>query len=167
MIAMAATSGAFEYVGSLSRRQPTLNKEMIMQVQPYLNFYGRCEEAIEFYKQALGAEVLFMLRSKDAPPEYAAQGELGERIMHVSFKVGDSVLMASDGRPDQAPEGYAGVTISISPDSVEQGEKIFNALANGGQVGFAWQPTFWAKGFGMVTDKFGVPWMVNVENPQH
>jgi PhnB protein len=137
---------------------------MIMQVQPYLNFYGRCEEAIEFYKQAMGAQVMFMLRNKEAPAEFAQQGPMGERIMHVSIKIGDSIVMASDGRADQAPQGYAGITISLAPETVEQGEKIFNALANGGTVGFAWQATFWAKGFGMVTDKFGVPWMVNVEN---
>src|SRR5262249_9315919 len=147
-------------------RQPAaahLNQERIMQVQPYLTFYGRCEEALAFYKEALGAEVLFMLRNKEAPPEYAAQGDEGERIMHASFKIGETTVMGSDGRTDQAPQGYAGFSLSISLDSVEEGEQLFNALAKGGKVDFAWQPTFWAKGFGMVTDKFGIPWMVNVE----
>lgn len=137
-----------------------------MQVQPYLTFYGRCEEALTFYKEALGAQVTFMMRNKEAPEEYRAQGAPGERIMHASFKIGETTLMASDGNPEQTPRGYAGFSISISLDSVEKGEEIFNALANGGQVGFPWQQTFWAKGFGMVSDKFGVPWMVNVENKQ-
>jgi PhnB protein len=136
-----------------------------MVVQPYLYFHGRCDEALAFYEQALGAEVTFKMRNKEAPAEYAAEGEAGERIMHAAFKVGQTTLMAADGMPgDTAAPAYSGFSISISLDSTAQGEKIFNALAQGGEVRLPWQPTFWAKGFGMVTDKFGVPWMVNVEN---
>lgn len=135
-----------------------------MVVQPYLYFYGRCDEALAFYEQALGAQVTFKMRNKDAPAEYAAQGDAGERIMHASFKVGQTTLMATDGMPGDAPTpAYSGFSISVSLDSVSKGERIFNALAQGGEVRFPWQPTFWAKGFGMVTDQFGVPWMVNVE----
>ncbi len=134
-----------------------------MQVQPYLNFYGRCEEALAFYKEKLGAEVLFQMRFKEAPPEYAGPPELGERIMHATFKIGSSIVMASDGNPQQPKAGYAGCTLSINLDDVAAGEKLFNALADGGQIGMPWGKTFWAKGVGMVADKFGVPWMVNVE----
>lgn len=139
----------------------------MMVVQPYLHFYGRCEEALAFYEQALGAEVTFKMRHKEAPGDHAVEGEAGERIMHASFKVGQTTLMATDGAPDEAAKPtYSGFSISISLDSVEKGAKIFDALAQGGQVRFPWQSTFWAKGFGMVTDKFGVPWMVNVENKE-
>lgn len=139
----------------------------MMVVQPYLHFYGRCDEALAFYERALGAEITFKMRHKEAPGEYAAQGEAGERIMHASFKVGQTTLMATDGPPDGTEKPtYSGFSISVSLDSVDKGEKIFNALAQGGEVRFPWQSTFWAKGFGMVTDKFGVPWMVNVENKE-
>lgn len=138
-----------------------------MVVQPYLYFYGRCDEALSFYEQALGAEVTFKMRHKEAPAEHAVRGEAGERIMHASFKVGHTTLMATDGMPGgTAAPSYSGFSISVSLDSVAKGEKIFNALAQGGEVGLPWQSTFWAKGFGMVTDKFGVPWMVNVENKE-
>jgi PhnB protein len=141
--------------------------EATMVVQPYLYFYGRCDEALSFYEQALGAEVTFKMRHKEAPAEHAVQGEAGERIMHASFKVGQTTLMATDGMPGgTAAPSYSGFSISVSLDSVAKGEKIFNALAQGGEVRLPWQSTFWAKGFGMVTDKFGVPWMVNVENKE-
>ncbi|RDU96622.1 VOC family protein [Trinickia dinghuensis] len=138
-----------------------------MVVQPYLYFHGRCDEALAFYEQALGAEVTFKMRHKDAPGEYSVEGDAGERIMHASFKVGQTTLMATDGMPTETtPPAYSGFSISVSLDNVAKGEKIFNALAEGGQVRFPWQSTFWAKGFGMVADKFGVPWMVNVENKE-
>jgi PhnB protein len=137
----------------------------MMVVQPYLYFYGRCDEALAFYEQALGAEVTFKMRNKEAPSEYAAEGEAGERIMHAAFKVGQTTLMATDGMPGStAAPAYSGFSMSVSLETIAEGEKIFNALAQGGQVQLPWQPTFWAKGFGMVTDQFGVPWMVNVEN---
>jgi PhnB protein len=139
----------------------------MMVVQPYLYFHGRCDEALAFYERALGAEVTFKMRHKDAPGQQAPEGEAGERIMHASFKVGQNTLMATDGMPGETtPPTYSGFSISVSLDSMAKGEKIFNALAEGGEVRFPWQSTFWAKGFGMVTDKFGVPWMVNVENKE-
>ena len=138
-----------------------------MVVQPYLYFHGRCDEALAFYEQALGAQVTFKMRNKEAPTEFAAEGEAGERIMHASFKVGQTTLMATDGMPnDNTPPVYSGFSISISLDSVAKGEKIFDALAQGGEVRMPWQSTFWAKGFGMVTDKFGVHWMVNITAPK-
>jgi PhnB protein len=89
-----------------------------------------------------------------------------DKVMHVSFKIGSSIVMASDGDLSKPATGYSGFSLSIAPDDVASGEKIFNGLAEGGQIGMPWQETFWALGFGMVTDKFGVSWMVNVERPQ-
>ncbi len=139
-----------------------------MQIQPYLSFYGRCEEALAFYQQALGAEVLFKMRFGEAPPEVpACAPELAQKIMHASFRIGESIMMGSDGDMSKSSgTQHAGFNVSITLDDVAKGEKIFNGLADGGTVGMPWQPTFWALGFGMVTDKFGIPWMVNVERPR-
>lgn len=136
-----------------------------MQVQSYLFFYGRCEEALAFYRDKLGAEVLFMLRNNEAPGADAAQGEHGDQIMHTSFRVGEAVLMASDGHPGQQPESHTGFSLSLSLDDPAEAKARFDALAEGGQIRLAWQPTFFANGFGMVTDKFGIPWMVMAAKP--
>jgi PhnB protein len=136
-----------------------------MQVQSYLFFYGRCEEALAFYRDKLGAEVLFMLRNKEAPGADAAPGEHGDQIMHTSFRVGDAVLMASDGHPGQQPESHTGFSLSLSLDDPAEAKARFDALAEGGQVRLEWQPTFFANGFGMLTDKFGIPWMIMAAKP--
>lgn len=136
-----------------------------MQVRSYLFFYGRCEEALEFYKAKLGAEVLFTLRNKDAPGADAAQGEHGNLIMHTSFRIGDAVLMASDGHPGQPAVPYSGFSLSLALDDPAEAKARFDALAEGGQVSLPWQPTFFADGFGMLTDKFGMPWMVMAAKP--
>ncbi len=137
-----------------------------MLVQPYLFFNGRCEEALEFYQKTLGAEVLFKLHAKDAPGEYAAEGELGNRIMHTSFRIGETTVMASDGNANEEPKPHSGFSLSIAAADVAEGKKAFDALAEGGQIGFPWQKTFWTEGFGMLTDKFGIPWMVSVAHEQ-
>jgi PhnB protein len=137
-----------------------------MQIQPYLCFYGRCEEALNFYQQALGAKILFMLRAKDAPGDYAVKGENGERIMHATLLIGESTVMASDGNTAQEAKPHSGFNVSISIRDVAEGKKIFDALSQGAQISFPWQKTFWTEGFGMLTDKFGIPWMVNVEHEE-
>ncbi|MGV2289521.1 VOC family metalloprotein YjdN [Trinickia sp. YCB016] len=139
-----------------------------MQVQPYLTFYGRCNEALEFYQSKLGAEVLFKMRFGDMPKDMpACAPEHVDKVMHVSFKIGSSIVMASDGDMSKpAAASYSGFSLSIAPDDVASGEKLFKGLADGGEISMPWQETFWALGFGMVTDKFGVHWMVNVERPQ-
>lgn len=137
-----------------------------MQIQPYLFFNGRCEEALNFYKEALGAKILFMLRAKDAPGEYAVQGENGERIMHATLLIGEATLMASDGNAAQEAKPHSGFSVSISVADAAEGRKVFDALAEGGEIGFAWEKTFWTEGFGMLTDKFGIPWMVNVAHEE-
>ncbi len=136
-----------------------------MQVQSYLFFYGRCEEALAFYKAKLGAEVLFMLRNNEAPGADAVQGDAGDKIMHVSFRVGEAVLMASDGHPDQPAQSHTGFSLSLALDDPAEAKARFDALAEGGEVRLAWQPTFFSNGFGMLTDKFGIPWMVMAAKP--
>ena len=139
-----------------------------MEIQPYLFFDGRCEEAIAFYREALGAQEVMKMRFKDAPPGggYQPSAEVADKIMHATLAIGGSHVLMSDG---QAGEGtktvHSGFSLSVTADDVASGEKYFNALAVGGQVTMAFQKTFWTDGFGMVVDKFGVPWMVNVQHP--
>jgi PhnB protein len=131
-----------------------------MQVQSYLFFYGRCEEALAFYEAKLGAEVLFKLRNNEAPDANAVQGEYGDKILHTSFRIGDTVVMASDGHPEQQAASYSGFSLSLALDDPAEAKARFDALAEGGQIRLEWQPTFFSEGFGMLTDKFGIPWMI-------
>jgi PhnB protein len=132
-----------------------------MNVEPYLFFDGRCEEALEFYKKALGAEVTALLRFKDSPdPGMVPPG--GEmKVMHSCFRVGDATLMASDGRCEGRP-AFQGFALSIAPADEAHAERLFAALAAGGQVQMPLTRTFWSPRFGMVADRFGVTWMINV-----
>jgi PhnB protein len=130
-----------------------------MQVQPYLQFDGRCEEAIEFYKSALGAKVGMMMRFKEAPNcEEMPQGN-ADKVMHASFHIGDSVIMASDGYCKGKP-GFQGFSLSVVTPTVAEADKAFRALADGGEVQMPLTETFFSPSFGMVTDRFGVSWMV-------
>jgi PhnB protein len=136
-----------------------------MQVQSYLMFNGRTEEALEFYKKAIGAEVEMMMRFKDAPEGQCAPGN-EDKIMHSSFKVGDTVLMASDGMCSGEPKPeFKGISLTLNPKTEAECEKLFNALADGGQVFQPLIQTFFSPKFGVVTDKFGVNWMVLVDQP--
>ncbi len=137
-----------------------------MQVRPYLYFNGRCEEAVDFYQKALGAEVLMLLRFKDsadAPPPGLLPAATEDKIMHVCFRVGETELMASDG-DCEGQTSFEGFSLSVSPATDAEAERLFNALADGGQVQMALEKTFWASCFGLVTDRFGVCWMVSVAN---
>ena len=136
-----------------------------MLVQNYLSFEGRCEEAIEFYKRALGAEVQMLMRFKDSPePASADRARPGtqDKVMHASIKIGDTVLMASDGECLGKAE-FKGFALSLSPPDAASADKIFSALAAGGQVTLPLTTTFWSPCFGMLVDRFGVHWMVNVQ----
>jgi len=142
-----------------------MNKAQAMgqQVQPYLFFEGRCEEAIEFYKGALGAKVEMMMRFRENPepqPGMCAPGS-EDKIMHAAFHVGDSLVMASDGMAGGKPE-FKGFSLSVNAKDAAHADKLFNALANGGKVTLPMARTFFSPRFGMVTDKFGVGWMVIV-----
>jgi len=132
-----------------------------MQVQPYLSFEGRCEEAIEFYKKAVGAQVQALMRWKDAPDKSMCTPENAERVMHSSIRIGDSTVMMSDGRGSMKPE-FKGVSLSLIPSGVAEAQKAFKALSEGGQIQMPMDKTFFSPAFGMVADKFGVSWMVVV-----
>jgi PhnB protein len=135
-----------------------------MQVQPYLFFDGRCEEAIEFYRKALGAEVATLMRFKDSPepaqPGMCPPGS-ENKVMHASFRIGDTTVMASDGRCTGQPS-FKGFSLAIAAPSDAEAEKLFAALADGGQVQMPLTKTFFSSRFGMVADRFGVSWMVIV-----
>jgi len=139
-----------------------------MLVQPYLNFNGRCEEAIEFYRQALGAEVGMMMRFKESPeppqPGMVPPGN-ENKILHTSFRVGDSTIMASDGRCQGKTE-FQGITLSLTVSREADADRFFNALADGGKVQMPLAKTFFSQRFGMVADRFGVSWMVIVAQPK-
>jgi PhnB protein len=134
-----------------------------MQVQSYLMFNGRTEEALEFYKKSIGAKVEIMMRFKDAPEGQCAPGT-EDKIMHSSFKIGDTVLMASDGMCSGEPKTeFKGISLTLNPKTEAECERLFNALADGGQVFQPLIKTFFSPKFGVVSDKFGVNWMVLVE----
>jgi PhnB protein len=139
-----------------------------MKIEPYLwGFNGRCEEAIEFYKKALGAEVQMMMRFGESPEKCTGEGGQAppdDKIMHSSIKIGDSVLMLSDGQCGEGVTGskFNGVSLSLNPATEADAQKIFGALSDGGEVGMPLGKTFWSPCFGMVTDRFGVAWMINV-----
>ncbi len=133
-----------------------------MEIQPYLFFYGRCEEAIEFYRKALGAEVTMLIRYKESPdpvpPGMIAPG-FENKIMHSSLRIGGAMVMASDGM-GQAPLDFKGFSLSLSVETQAQADRFFDALATGGRVDMPLGKTFFSPRFGMVTDRFGVQWMV-------
>ena len=138
-----------------------------MKVQPYLFFEGRCEEAIEFYKRALGAEVLMLMRfseSPDPPPPGMIAPGSENKIMHAAMRIGETEVMASDGRAMGKPE-FKGVTLSLSAANEAEADRLFNALGEGGQVQMPIGKTFFSPRFGMVADRFGVSWMVVVPAP--
>lgn len=130
-------------------------------VQPYLFFDGKCEEALNFYKKALGAEITSMMRFKDSPdPGHSVPGG-AEKIMHGSFKIGASEIMASDGCNSGKTE-FKGFALSISVPTGAEADRYFAALSEGGQVQMPLEKTFFAEKFGMLADKFGVGWMIIV-----
>jgi PhnB protein len=135
-----------------------------MQVQAYLFFDGRCEEALEFYRKALGAEVEMLMRFKDSPeqPQMPGPKPPADKVMHACFRVGDTRIMASDGMCAGKP-AFSGFSLSVDARDDAQAKKLFGALSEGGQVSQPLTPTFFASSFGMLTDRFGVAWMVIAE----
>ena len=130
-------------------------------VQPYLFFDGRCEEAIEFYKQALGAKVATMMRFKESPEKNSAMCAPGseDKIMHACFTIGNAAINASDGECRGKPD-FKGFALAVTAKDEAEAERMFNALADGGTVQMPLMKTFFSPKFGMVADKFGVGWMV-------
>ena len=133
-----------------------------MQVQPYLFFEGRTEEALGFYREALGAEVTALMRFRDAPdpppPGMVPPGS-EDKVMHAEFRVGGATLMASDGRCSGQAR-FGGVSLALSMPDEETADRLFAALAEGGQVQMPLGKTFFSPRFGVVADRFGVSWMV-------
>jgi PhnB protein len=134
-----------------------------MPVQPYLFFNGRCEEAIEFYGRALGAEVMMLMRFKQAPDQSMIQPGNGEKIMHARLRIGDAIVLVSDGMCSGETK-FEGFSLTLSVKSVEEADRRFNALADGGQVRMPLDKTFFSPRFGMLADRFGVGWIVLVED---
>lgn len=136
-------------------------------VQPYIFFNGSCEQAVDFYRKALGAEVEMMLRFKESPeppPPGRVPPGYENKIMHCSFRIGSTLLMASDGC-DSGKPNFDGFSLSISLADEKEVDKAFAALAEGGKVEMPLAKTFWSPRFGMVTDRFGIGWMVTVAAP--
>lgn len=132
-------------------------------IQPYLFFGGRCEEALEFYRDALGAQVELLMHFKDSPepqpPGMLAPG-YEDKVMHATFRIGGSTLMASDGCG--ATPSFAGFSLSLAVPTEAEADRAFAALVNGGEVKMPLAKTFWSPRFGMLTDRFGLGWMISV-----
>lgn len=133
-------------------------------VQPYLFFGGNCEEALDFYRSALGATVEMVMHFKDSPeppPPGVLQPGFENKVMHAGFRIGDTTIMASDGCGEGST--FSGFSLSLTVPTVAEAERAFAALAQGGRVEMALAPTFWSPSYGMLTDRFGIGWMVSVE----
>lgn len=135
---------------------------MNVKVTPYLNFNGQCAEAFRFYEQLFGGKIEYLATFGETPAMENVPAEMSDRVMHATLTFGGQSLMGSDGMPDryQKPQG---TYVSLHFKDTAEGERIFNALAENGSVEMPFEKTFWAAGFGMLTDRFGIPWMVNCE----
>ena len=131
---------------------------------PYLGFDGRCEEAFKRYEKMFGGKILAMMRHSDAPlgSGVPQTPDVANRIMHARLKVGDRLLMGGDGPTDRRPQGFS---VAVTVDDPGEADRVFRELGEEGTVTMPISETFWARRFGMVTDKFGIPWMVNCEKP--
>ena len=133
-----------------------------MQLNPYLLFKGNCEEAFKFYEKSLGGKIGAMLPHGGTPAEQHVPPEWAKKILHASLTIGDQVLMASDCPPDryEAPQGFS---VSLTVKEPAEAERIFRALSEKGKITMPMEQTFWSPRFGMLVDRFGIPWMVNCE----
>ena len=132
-----------------------------MKIEPYLYFDGRCDEALEFYKKTLGAEVTMLMRFKEAPDPQMCPVGAENKVMHANVRIGDAVVMASDGRCLGQPS-FQGFSLSINVPNEAEAERLFGLLADGGEVQMPLAKTFFSTRFGMVADRFGVSWMIIV-----
>jgi PhnB protein len=133
-----------------------------MQVNPYLFFDGRCHEAFEFYAELLGGQIEAMLTYEGTPAADHVPAEWRSKIIHARMAVGNQILMGSDAPPDRQQK-LEGFSVSINVDSPAEAERIFNALKENGTITMPFGETFWSLRFGMLEDRFGIPWMVNCE----
>jgi PhnB protein len=134
-------------------------------VQPYLFFGGHCEEALEFYRETLGAEVQMLMRFKDSPEPSGLPDCFNDKIMHSCVRIGATTFMASDGRCE-GPPAFEGFSLSITVPDDGDAERVFNALSEKGTVVMPLEKTFWTSKFGMLEDRFGLSWMVSVQSAQ-
>lgn len=132
-------------------------------MEAYLSFDGNAAEALAFYAKCLDGKILFSMTFAESPMAADTPASHKDKIMHATLEAQGRQIMASDLPPGMAFEGYKGFSLSVQGKNVEEGKKLFDALSAGGKVTMPYGETFWAKGFGMLQDKFGVPWMVNVE----
>jgi PhnB protein len=135
-----------------------------MQLNPYLSFDGRCADAFKFYEKALGGKIVALMSYGETPMKEQMPAEQHGRIAHARMTVGDDVLMGGDA-PPQHYRPTQGMTVTLSIDTGAEAERVFSALAEGGTVTMPIAQTFWAERFGMLIDRFGIPWMVNCERP--
>lgn len=136
-----------------------------MQLNAYLTFNGQCEAAFKFYGQCLGGKIETLMTYASAPADSPVPPEFRDRIMYARLNAGGGILLACDASPDwyQAPQGFS---VSVGIAGLPEAERIFHALAEGGTIRMPFQKTFWAPGFGMLVDRFGISWMVNCEQSQ-
>lgn len=133
-----------------------------MKITPYLNFPGTCAEAFRFYAETLGGEITFMQTHGESPMKDMVEADWHDKIMHATLQIGDNTLMGSDA-PLHMQAKPAGFMVALNPTNPEDAKRIFAAFAEGGDVKMEIQDTFWTPLFGMVTDRFGTPWMINLE----
>jgi PhnB protein len=131
-----------------------------MRLNPYANFNGRCEEAFKFYERVLGGKITFSMTWGEMPGADQFPAESHKLIMHATINIGDGVLMGADSPPGQYQQPQ-GMNVSLHVKGVDEGERLFKALAGNGKVTMPFEKTFWSPGFGMCVDQFGIPWMVN------
>jgi PhnB protein len=131
-----------------------------MKANVHLNFDGRCKEAFSFYEQALGGKIQFMMTYGESPIASQMPPGTSDYVMHATITIGDTNVLGADAPPGRygTPQGF---DVCLSPDSTAEGERIFNALADGGSIQMPFEKTFWSERFGMVTDRYGIPWMIN------
>ena len=131
-----------------------------MKLNAYLAFDGRCREAFEFYEETFGGRIVFIQKIGESPMAASMPAEAHDRVMHVTLHIGDQVLQGADAPPGQFTKP-AGFCVAAHFNDAAEGERVFNTLAQNGNVQMPFQATFWAKGFGMLIDQFGTPWIVN------
>jgi PhnB protein len=157
------------FVAFVIRKKQTIKPTKLMSttknrvIEPYLFFNGLCEEAVNFYQKALGAEVQMMMRYKESPeppPPGQTPPDWGDKVMHASFTIGETMVMASDGCSEEV--SFEGFSLSISVPDEADADRVFAALSEGGEVRMPLNKTFWSPRFGMLQDKFGVGWMIGV-----
>jgi PhnB protein len=134
----------------------------MLQLNPYLNFNGNCAEAFQFYEKALGGKNFMSHTFGGSPMASHVPPDAAGKIMHARMDVGDSTLMGSDGIGDRY-KTPAGMAVSLSTEDPAEADRIFQALSDGAKIEMPIQKTFWAERFGMLTDRFGIPWMINCE----